>query len=192
MQWTEITTHYDGAAACDVRARVAFFLLLQFVKEFEAAKGAPATHPPSPKDFDSAAALQSGDAANPTPYWDVGVDGTNQFVQVCDTGFDDASCLLRDGQKQGLTGGLSDTLQVFFRGSCLQRDTATTWLLATTQLIEQKIRIYRRLQQKQQKQSRSSRHSSRSSRSNCSSRIRNTHCWLVIRCACYHSVSAPR
>jgi hypothetical protein len=119
MQWTEITTHYDGAAACDVRARVAFFLLLQFVKEFEAAKGAPATHPPSPKDFDSAAALQSGDAANPTPYWDVGVNGTNQFVQVCDTGFDDASCLLRDGQKQGLTGGLSDTLQVCFKGEAV-------------------------------------------------------------------------
>ena len=67
---------------------------------------------PAPKDFDSAVSLQSGDATNPTPYWDIGVNGTNQLVQVVDTGFDDASCLLRDGPKQGLSGNLSDTLQV--------------------------------------------------------------------------------
>ena len=67
---------------------------------------------PAPKDFDSAVSLQSGDAANPTPYWDIGVDGTSQFVQVVDTGFDDASCLLRDGPKEGLSGNQSDTLQV--------------------------------------------------------------------------------
>jgi len=67
---------------------------------------------PTPKDIDSAVALQSGNAANPTPYWDIGMNGAGQLVQICDTGFDDASCLLRDGPKQGLTGNLSDTLQV--------------------------------------------------------------------------------
>ena len=72
---------------------------------------------PAPKDFDSAVSLQSGDAANPTPYWDIGVDGSSQLVQVVDTGFDDASCLLRDGPKQGLSGNLSDTLQVMNRKS---------------------------------------------------------------------------
>ena len=70
------------------------------------------TSSPAPKDYDSAVSLQSGDATNPTPYWDIGVDGSSQFVQVVDTGFDDASCLLRDGPKQGLSGNLSDTLQV--------------------------------------------------------------------------------
>ena len=39
------------------------------------------------------------------------------MVQVVDTGFDDASCLLRDGPKQGLSGNLSDTLQVMNRKS---------------------------------------------------------------------------
>jgi len=75
-------------------------------------KGTSTLKSPVPKDINSTVALQSGDAANPTPYWDIGVDGTGQFVQIVDTGFDDASCFLRDGPEEGLTGNLSDTLQV--------------------------------------------------------------------------------
>ena len=41
-------------------------------------------------------ALQSGDSNKPYPFWNAGINGSNQFVQVTDTGFDDASCFLRD------------------------------------------------------------------------------------------------
>jgi hypothetical protein len=41
-------------------------------------------------------ALQSGDSNKPYPFWNAGIDGSNQYVQVTDTGFDDASCFLRD------------------------------------------------------------------------------------------------
>lgn len=81
-------------------------------KIYKRVKGASTFKSPVPKDIDSTVALQSGDAANPTPYWDIGVDDTGQFVQIVDTSFDDASCFLRDDPKEGLTGNLSDTLQV--------------------------------------------------------------------------------
>jgi subtilisin family serine protease len=41
-------------------------------------------------------ALQSGDSSKPYPFWSVGINGSDQYVQVTDTGFDDASCFLRD------------------------------------------------------------------------------------------------
>ena len=41
-------------------------------------------------------ALQSGDSSKPYPFWGVGINGSDQYVQVTDTGFDDASCFLRD------------------------------------------------------------------------------------------------
>jgi len=87
--------------------RVAAAQILSSRKSENNTKSSPAL-----KDIASAVALQSGNAANPTPYWDIGINGANQFVQICDTGFDDASCLLRDGPKQGLSGNLSHTLQV--------------------------------------------------------------------------------
>lgn len=81
--------------------------------EVSSAKSEIASKPsPSPKDWNSAISLQTGDASNPTPYWDIGVDGKGQYVQVVDTGFDDASCFLRDGPKRNLTGNLNDRLQV--------------------------------------------------------------------------------
>lgn len=72
--------------------------------EVPSIKGEIATKPsPSPKDLKSAISLQTGDASNSTPYWDIGVDGEGQYVQVVDTGFDDASCFLREGPKRNLT-----------------------------------------------------------------------------------------
>jgi subtilisin family serine protease len=55
--------------------------------------------------------VQSGGSG--TPLWDIGVNGTGQFAQVVDTGFDDASCFLRDLNSESLlTGSLSSTKQV--------------------------------------------------------------------------------
>jgi hypothetical protein len=92
------------------------FIYLQLAQDFKPIKSAPAMGSkggnPAAKDFNSAVSLQSGDPLNPTPYWDVGVTGANQYVQISDTGFDDASCLLRDGPKNGLSGDLNPTLQV--------------------------------------------------------------------------------
>lgn len=59
-------------------------------------------------------ALQSGDATKPSPYWDAGIDGSNQYVQVTDTGFDDASCFLRDTDESAsvLTGSFNSDVQL--------------------------------------------------------------------------------
>ena len=44
----------------------------------------------------AATSLQSSDVSDPRPAWAVGLTGAHQLVQVVDTGFDDASCWLRD------------------------------------------------------------------------------------------------
>ena len=70
---------------------------------------------PKPRRANSVAVtgLQSGDSLDPTPLWDAGLTGSGQFVQVTDTGFDDASCFLRDtGSKASLTGAFSSSNQV--------------------------------------------------------------------------------
>jgi hypothetical protein len=58
-------------------------------------------------------ALQSGDESEPNPFWSLGINGTGQFVEVADTGFDDASCFFRpiDSASQ-LTGSFNADVQV--------------------------------------------------------------------------------
>ena len=41
-------------------------------------------------------ALQPGSSNKPYPFWNAGINGSNQFVQITDSGFADASCFLRD------------------------------------------------------------------------------------------------
>ena len=59
-------------------------------------------------------ALQSGNANQPYPFWRAGINGSNQFVQVTDTGFDDASCFLRDtdASKSLLKGPFNSNVQL--------------------------------------------------------------------------------
>jgi subtilisin family serine protease len=69
---------------------------------------------PQPRALNSVAviALQSGSTGS-APLWAIGVNGTGQYVQVTDTGFDDASCFLRDfGSAASLTGGFNADYQV--------------------------------------------------------------------------------
>jgi hypothetical protein len=51
-------------------------------------------------------ALQSGSSSRPYPFWSAGINGSNQYVQIADSGFDDASCFLRntDESKSVLKG----------------------------------------------------------------------------------------
>ena len=77
------------------------------------------------------ASLQSGNASDPTPFWDIGVDGSGMFVQVVDTGFDDASCFLRDTMTESaaassLTGDFASGVQV-------ARSTSDSPITNTTQ-----------------------------------------------------------
>jgi hypothetical protein len=61
----------------------------------------------------STTSLQSGDSGDPNPFWDLGLDGTGQFVEVADTGFDDASCFFRPvGSASVLTGDFNGDVQV--------------------------------------------------------------------------------
>jgi len=59
-------------------------------------------------------ALQSGNASMPYPFWNAGINGSNQYVQVTDTGFDDASCFLRDTDesKSVLKGAFDFSVQL--------------------------------------------------------------------------------
>jgi hypothetical protein len=58
-------------------------------------------------------ALQSGSSAQPYPFWGIGINGSGQFVQVTDTGADDASCFLRDFDvAASLTGVFNSNAQV--------------------------------------------------------------------------------
>jgi hypothetical protein len=62
--------------------------------------------------YSAAAALQSG-GVDEFPLWNVGINGTNEFVHVTDTGADDASCFLRDfGPNTSLAGPFSPSMQV--------------------------------------------------------------------------------
>ena len=57
-------------------------------------------------------ALQSGTSGS-APLWAIGVNGSGQFVQVTDTGFDDASCFFRDYESSAfLTGDFNSEFQV--------------------------------------------------------------------------------
>jgi subtilisin family serine protease len=44
------------------------------------------------------------------PLWDLGVDGSGQFVSIADTGFDDASCFLRDAGSKDFLNGFFNTV----------------------------------------------------------------------------------
>ena len=56
--------------------------------------------------------MQSG-VADSTPLWDAGFTGGGEFVQVCDTGVDDASCWFRSANTSDeLTGDYSSAAQV--------------------------------------------------------------------------------
>jgi hypothetical protein len=62
----------------------------------------------------SVGALQSGDSNNMSPFWDIGIDGTGEYVQVADTGFDDGSCFLIDdpSTRSSLTGNFNFDVQI--------------------------------------------------------------------------------
>jgi len=65
-------------------------------------------------NYVAATALQSADSSKPSPFWDAGIDGTNQYVQVTDTGFDDASCFFRntDASASVLKGPFNFDVQI--------------------------------------------------------------------------------
>ena len=69
---------------------------------------------PGALNFIAVTALQSGNASKPYPFWSAGIDGSNQSVQVADTGFDDASCFFRDtdASKSFLTGPFDFDVQI--------------------------------------------------------------------------------
>jgi hypothetical protein len=61
----------------------------------------------------STTALQSGDETSPSPFWDLGLNGTGILVEVADTGFDDASCFFREANSASvLTGDFNGDVQV--------------------------------------------------------------------------------
>jgi hypothetical protein len=59
-------------------------------------------------------ALQSGSSSRPYPFWSAGINGSNQYVQIADSGFDDASCFLRntDESKSVLKGPFNFDVQL--------------------------------------------------------------------------------
>jgi subtilisin family serine protease len=77
------------------------------------------------------ASLQSGSASDPTPFWDIGVDGSGMFVQVVDTGFDDASCFLRDTMTE--SAAASSLTGAFASGVQVARSTSDSPITDTTQ-----------------------------------------------------------
>jgi subtilisin family serine protease len=80
----------------------------------------------------AAHALQSGEVES-TPLWDMGVTGQGQVVQVADTGFDDASCFLRDtGSATSLTGHFNGAFQV----------ARSTWDSPVTDRLKRKVVQY--------------------------------------------------
>jgi len=100
------------------------------------AKGAGEVKVPAPKrslNFMAVQALQSGDVGT-SPLWDAGITGGSQLVQVTDTGFDDASCFLRDsGATDGdLTGSFNGDVQV----------ARSTWDAPVTDLTKRKVVQY--------------------------------------------------
>jgi len=62
----------------------------------------------------SVGALQSGDSNDMSPFWDIGIDGSGEYVQVADTGFDDGSCFLIDdpSTRPSLTGNFNFDVQI--------------------------------------------------------------------------------
>mgnify|MGYP002214581036 CR=1 FL=1 len=69
----------------------------------------------------------SGSALGATPLWDIGINGTGQFVQVTDTGFDDASCFLRGDAGYG-------------NGASLEQVQRSTWSSPVTDFSKRKVR----------------------------------------------------
>ena len=90
-------------------------------------------HSPARIQNDLAAdALQSGQSGS-TPLWDAGITGAGQYIQVCDTGVDDASCFFRDdGTASSLTGSYSSSAQV----------SRSTWSSPVTDLTQRKVVQY--------------------------------------------------
>ena len=84
-------------------------------------------------NFMAVHALQSGDVGT-TPLWDAGITGGGQLVQVVDTGFDDASCFLRDTDATDgdLTGSFNGDVQV----------ARSTWDATVTDLTKRKVVQY--------------------------------------------------
>jgi hypothetical protein len=80
------------------------------VRELESSLGGGA----EAMNYAAATALQSADSSKPFPFWDAGINGTNQYVQVTDTGFDDASCFFRDTDASAsvLTGPFNFNVQL--------------------------------------------------------------------------------
>ena len=69
----------------------------------------------------------SDSALGATPLWDIGINGTGQFVQVTDTGFDDASCFLRGDAGYG-------------NGASLEQVQRSTWSSPVTDFSKRKVR----------------------------------------------------
>ena len=69
-----------------------------------------------------------------TPLWDIGINGTGQFVQVTDTGFDDASCFLRGDAGYG-SGRVSN------RCSALLEQPVTDFSKRKVRCIESRSRL---------------------------------------------------
>ena len=91
---------------------------------------------PAPKrslNFMAVHALQSGDVGS-APLWSAGIMGGGQLVQVTDTGFDDASCFLRDTDATDgdLTGSFNGDVQV----------ARSTWDEPVTDLTKRKVVQY--------------------------------------------------
>jgi subtilisin family serine protease len=80
----------------------------------------------------AASVLNSG-FPNGQSLWDYNITGSGQFVQVTDTGFDDASCWLRDTDSaSNLTGDLNTDYQV----------PRSTWDAPTTDFTKRKVVQY--------------------------------------------------